>query len=240
MTPDISVLIPCYNCAVTLPRAVHSAIADQAGVSVQVVLVDDCSTDNTPQVIEQICGRYFSNTISFTRRENGRIAATLNTAAQYATGRYIMRLDSDDWLEKGCLARMLAAIESNPKVGFVYGARKYYGRRSDTYTPRPFAREQFDVHNAAGYAYLFRREAVDKGIRWRALGTFGGAVIDLEDWQHLHELLALGYEGLAMPDTLVLHYTFRWDGTWQELKANEGAALEELKRRYPSIKAVSL
>ena len=236
--PDISVLIPCYNCATTLKRAVESVL-NQPGVDIEIILIDDASTDDTGRLMDELATHY-ANICAVHRKENGRIAAALNNGAEVAKGRYIVRLDSDDWLEKGCLARMLAAIEANPKVGFVYGCRKYYGRRSDTYIPKAFNRADFDVHNAAGYCYLFRRDVWDMGIRWEALGTFGGAVIDLEDWQHLLKMMNAGLEGMALPDTLVLHYTFGWTGTWQELKANEGAALAELKRRFPSVKAVNL
>lgn len=235
---DVSCLIPCFNCTTTLSRAVHSVI-EQAGVDVEIILVNDASTDGTGKLINELAEQY-SNVVPVHRTENGRIAATLNTAARQARGRYFIRLDSDDWLERGCLARMLAALDANEAIGFVYGARRYFGRRTDVYTPLPFNRADFDVHNAAGYCYLFRREIWDSGIDWQPLGTFGGAVIDMEDWQHLLRMLEAGWSGLAMPDTLVLNYTFRWDGTWSELKANQQAALAEFKRKYPSVRAVSL
>jgi glycosyltransferase involved in cell wall biosynthesis len=236
--PDISVLIPCYNSIPTLPRAVRSVI-EQAGVDVEIILVNDASTDGTGALIDELAAQY-PQVKAIHRTENGRIAAALNTAAKRATGRYFMRLDSDDWLERGALARLQAALDANPHIGFAYGARRYYGRRSDTYIPRPFNRAEFDVHNAAGYAYLFRREIWDSGIDWQPLGTFGGAVIDLEDWQHLQRMLQAGWVGMSLPDTLVLNYTFRWDGTWSELKAVQADALAEFKRRFPDVKAVAL
>lgn len=238
MPPDVSVLIPAYNCALTLRRAVRSAL-EQAGVSVQVIIQDDASTDSTVSIALELAIRN-PGVIVNQRSENKRISGTLNDAAEYATGRYTMRLDSDDWLESGCLARMVAALDANPDVTFCYGQRRYYGRRSDTYTPAPFNPDDFNVHNAAGYAYMFRREVWDNGLRWKPLGTFGGAVIDMEDWQHLLSMITSGAKGLALMDTLVLHYTFGFSGTWQELKANEQAALAEFKARFPSVRAEHL
>lgn len=236
--PDISVLMPAYNCALTLERAVRS-VMEQPAVNVEVVIVDDCSTDNTLKVATRLSQTY-PNVKVVKRTENGRIAAALNSGAEVASGKYLMRLDTDDWLNKGALLRLQVALDSNPNVGFVYGGRKYYGRRSDTYMPAPFTREAFDYHNASGYAYMFRRDVWDMGIQWKPLGTFGGAVIDMEDWQHVHMMLAAGFEGLALTDTLVLHYAFRWDGTWQELQANKVEALAEFKARFPSVKATNL
>lgn len=236
-TPDVSVLIPAYNCELTLARAVASVLS-QPSVQTEVIIINDCSTDNTGLLADEL-SQIYPNVRVIHRSENGRIAAALNSGGAVARGRYFMRLDSDDWLESGALAKLAAALESG-RAGFAYGGRRYYGRRSDVYLPKPFHRDDFNVHNASGYAYMFRREVWDMGIRWNALGTFGGAIIDMEDWQHIHAMLAAGFDGVALTDTVVLHYTFRWDGTWQELQANKDAALAEFKRRYPSVRASAL
>lgn len=223
-----------------LPRAVKSAL-NQPGVDVEIILIDDASIDGgeTRALIQHYNDSY-DNVKAVYRKQNGRIAAALNSGIEAATGRYIIRLDSDDWFERGALAKMKATLDAHEAIGFVYGARKYYGRRSDVYKPAPFTREAFDFHNASGYAYMFRRVFIDKGLRFEALGTFNGAVIDLEDWQFALKLLGVGAVGLSMPDTLVLHYTFRWGGTWQELVTNKDAALDILKQKFPSVKAVEL
>ncbi len=237
--PDVSVLIPAYNCRHTLRRAVMSAV-NQESVSVQVVIAEDASTDDTLAVAVKLASVDNPNVWLYRRETNGRIAATLNDAGAQATGRYIIRCDSDDWLGENCLAPFVAALDTHPEIGFVYGARQYYGRRSDVYRPQPFSRAAFDLHNAAGYCYMFRRKIWDDGLRWRALGTFGGAVIDLEDWQHLQAMLAQGIVGMALPEVLALHYLLRWDGTWGELQSNQAEALAEFKRLWPNVKAESL
>lgn len=237
--PDVSVLIPAYNCRATITRAMRSAL-EQVGVTVEVVIVDDCSTDDTAAVAYAF-GQQYKNSIKITQQDkNCRIAETLNNAGRLAFGRYIIRLDSDDWYEQGCLARFAAALDAHPEIDFVYGARKYHGRRSDVYVPNPFDRAEFDLHNAAGYCYMFRREVWDEGLRWRALGTFGGRVIDLEDWQHLQAMLAQGRKGMALPEVLALHHVLRWDGTWGELQNVQAEALAEFKRLWPNVQAVSL
>lgn len=236
--PDISVLMPAYNAALTLERAVKSVL-EQPAVDVEVIIIDDCSTDNTPAIAKRIAQQH-SNVRVVERKENGRIAKALNSGAAVAKGKYFMRLDTDDWLDRGALAKLKAALDAHPNIGFVYGGRKYYGRRSDTYMPAPFNADHFNYHNASGYAYMFRRDVWDKNIQWQPLGTFGGVVIDMEDWQHVHKMLASGFQGLALTYTLVLHYTFRWDGTWAELQANKDEALTEFKRRFPTVRATTL
>jgi glycosyltransferase involved in cell wall biosynthesis len=235
----ISVLIPCHNCFLTLPRAVRSVVK-QAGVDVEAVLVDDASTDGfTRQTIAELAAEYDNVTVVL-RSENGRIAAALNSGAEAASGDYLMRVDSDDWLAEGALARLAAVLDANAGIGFAYGGRRYHGRRSVVYLPEPYNRRAFDFHNAAGYSYLFRREIWDSGIRWQALGTFGGAVIDLEDWQHLLAMQNAGYRGYALTDAVTLNYCFRWNGTWQELQDVAPDALTALKARFPSVEAVTL
>lgn len=235
----ISVLIPCHNCYLTLPRAVRSVVK-QAGVDVEVVLIDDASTDGlTKEVIAELTLQY-DNVAVVMRSENGRIAAALNSGAEAAGGDYLMRVDSDDWLTEGALARLAAVLDGNPDVAFAYGGRRYFGRASNVYLPTAYNRRAFDFHNAAGYSYLFRRAIWDNGIRWQALGTFGGAVIDLEDWQHLLAMQNAGYRGYALTDAVTLNYCFGWRGTWQELQNHAPEALATLKAKFPSVEAVSL
>jgi glycosyltransferase involved in cell wall biosynthesis len=217
MSYKVSVLIPSYNSELTLTRAVRSVFDGNSGLLIQPVIVDDASTDSGLQTVSDMYESRIFNINVYRNEKNLRIAGTLNEAGKHATGRYFIRLDTDDWYQAGCLSIMAKYLDDNPEITFVYGSRKYYGRRSDTYTPRPFNPDDFYQHNAAGYCYMFRREVWDAGLRWRPLGTFGGRVIDLEDWQHLLAMIEMGHKGMAI-DTLVLHYCFRWDGTWQEFR----------------------
>lgn len=94
--PITSIIIPSYNCGEWLPRAVDSAFKLSGG-TVEVIVVNDGSTDNTPKICEQLHVKY--KTLKVVHRENGGLSAARNTGLEHATGQYIIFLDADDEIQ---------------------------------------------------------------------------------------------------------------------------------------------
>ncbi|APO68764.1 succinoglycan biosynthesis protein exoO [Rhizobium gallicum] len=105
--PDISFIMAAYNAAETLSKAIESALA-QTGVSVEVIIADDCSGDDTREVARSYSDR---NVRLLALETNGGPAAARNAAIAAATGRWLAVLDSDDAIEPGRLARLIARAE---------------------------------------------------------------------------------------------------------------------------------
>lgn len=122
-TPTVTVVIPCYNYAGFLPAAVASAF-DQPGCAVDVVVVDDASTDATPEVAAALAAdprvRVFRNP------ENLGHVATFNRGLARAGGELVIRLDADDLLAPGAVTRAAALFEARPEVGLVYGHPRHF------------------------------------------------------------------------------------------------------------------
>src|SRR5437868_241030 len=116
-TPLFSAIIPTYNRATYLAHAVRSAINQStSGVGdVEVVVVDDESTDNTPEVASG-----FGDRILYFQQANRREGAARNTGAACASGTYFAFLDSDDYWLPGKLARDLARFEQTDRPALVY------------------------------------------------------------------------------------------------------------------------
>ncbi len=90
--PDISFIIAAYNAEETLARAIDSALG-QVGVTVEVIVVDDCSTDETVEIAES----YTDPRVRLIRQpQNGGPGRARNTGIAAATGRFVATLDSDD------------------------------------------------------------------------------------------------------------------------------------------------
>lgn len=108
----VSVIIPAYNCAATIARAVDSALAQR--VPLEVLVLDDRSPDSLDEVMEgyrqipQV--RYLQN------EENLGAAATRNRGVSLARGRYVAFLDADDWWAEGKLQAQLEAMEREQVV----------------------------------------------------------------------------------------------------------------------------
>jgi glycosyltransferase involved in cell wall biosynthesis len=117
--PRVTVVIPCYNYARYLPDAVGSVTA-QEGVNLDVVIVDDASTDNSVEVAESIVTR--DPRVRLVRHESNRgHVETSNEALSLATGEYVVKLDADDLLTPGSLARSTALMERCPDMVLCYG-----------------------------------------------------------------------------------------------------------------------
>jgi hypothetical protein len=118
-TARVTVVIPCFNYAHYLPVAVDSALG-QAGVDVDVVIVDDASTDDSLAVARSLAAADPRVTVVAHERNAGPVA-TFNDGLAHVTGDYLVRLDADDALTPGSLARAVALAEAFPSVGMVYG-----------------------------------------------------------------------------------------------------------------------
>ncbi len=115
--PKLSIIIPCFNCAETLEAAVLSCF-DQGFTAdeFEIVLVDDCSTDQTPVVIRTLEARY-RNLRSLRHEQNRGGGATRNTAAAAALAPVLFCLDSDDLLPPGTLRRLYDFLSAKAADG---------------------------------------------------------------------------------------------------------------------------
>ena len=116
--PKVSVIITTYNRADLLPRAVNSVLS-QTFEDYEVIIVDDCSTDHTQEIIQ----RFTDPRIRSVRHgRNQHQSASINTGISHARGKYITFLDDDDELSSGSLMGRVSLMEASPPdVGMCYG-----------------------------------------------------------------------------------------------------------------------
>ena len=110
----ISVIIPCYNSAAWVARAVESVIA-QALPADEIIVVDDGSHDDPGRVLLP-----YGDRIKLVRRENGGLAAARNTGFSESSGEWLLFLDADDILLPNALSELAATAQKND-AGVVYG-----------------------------------------------------------------------------------------------------------------------
>lgn len=110
----VSVVIPCYNCAATLSRAFESVMA-QSLPPAEVIFVDDCSTDHTLRVIEELVAVSPSARVVRLQRNSGAAAAR-NAGWAVAIQPYVAFLDSDDSWCPDKISKQLAVMMSDPSI----------------------------------------------------------------------------------------------------------------------------
>jgi glycosyltransferase involved in cell wall biosynthesis len=97
----ISIIIPCYNVENYLEECLDSVVGQSIGLEhLQIILVDDCSSDGTVEILRKYEKNYSENVMLILCEKNGRQGAARNIGLQYATGEYILFVDSDDIIHK--------------------------------------------------------------------------------------------------------------------------------------------
>ena len=103
--PGVSIVVPAYNYARYLPFAVESA-RNQDYPNVEVVVIDDGSTDDTAEVMKQ-----FGSPVRYIHQENAGLSAARNSGIREASNDFILFLDADDELLPGMLRQMMEAFQ---------------------------------------------------------------------------------------------------------------------------------
>ena len=119
MTPRFSIVIPAYNAATTLARAIESVRA-QSWPAHEVIVVDDGSTDDTADVASQVGGA-----VRLIRQPNSGVSAARNAGAAAATGDWLAFLDADDWYTPDRIKLHAEWIAEDATLDFLTGDYEY-------------------------------------------------------------------------------------------------------------------
>lgn len=123
----ISVIVPCYNVAPYIDRCVHSLLSQTIGAEcLELIFVDDASTDSTVQKLSQWEARYPESIMVVVCEKNGRQGRARNIGLQYAAAPYICYVDADDWVDSEMLQAMYEkALQYDVEVVTCRSGRDY-------------------------------------------------------------------------------------------------------------------
>lgn len=150
----VSVLIDTYNHERFIERAIRSVLdQDMPMRGVEIVVVDDGSTDRTPEIV-----RRFEPRVRLIRKENGGQASAFNVGFAQLHGDIIATLDGDDWWAPQKLRRVVETLDANPEVGMVgHGLYEEYadGRSNGLILPgRDYRLDLASPENAELFRHL--------------------------------------------------------------------------------------
>lgn len=117
MSVDTSVVICSFNNKPYLGRAIRSCLKQSLSpVKYEVIVVDDCSTDGSQDVLDS----FKDKIVQILLDKNVGVAEASNVGIRNALGRFIIRVDSDDYINEHTLLFMSEILNNNPDIGFVY------------------------------------------------------------------------------------------------------------------------
>ncbi|WP_371617544.1 glycosyltransferase family 2 protein [Streptomyces sp. NBC_00454] len=162
----LSIVVPFYNVQTYAPDALKS-LELNARDDFEFLLVDDCSTDGTPALLER-AARELPGAVLLRHERNGGLATARNTGLDAARGEYIAFLDGDDWLAPGHLARTLAAIEAL-SCDFVRNDHVRCTGRERSVQRVPYGPESLAADPRTGILPASRATSVDYPFAWAGM-----------------------------------------------------------------------
>jgi glycosyltransferase involved in cell wall biosynthesis len=121
----VSVVIPCYNYGRYLRQCVESVTENQPNIALEVIIVDDASTDNSLDQARALQDEYECVKVIAHESNKGHIA-TYNEGLWAATGEFVVLLSADDLVTPGSLTRAAALLLAEDTVGMVYGSAIHF------------------------------------------------------------------------------------------------------------------
>jgi glycosyltransferase involved in cell wall biosynthesis len=241
-----SIIIPTFDSAPYLELTLQSALA-QTYEDVEIIVVDDGSTDNTCEVVH----RFVDPRITFIRQLNSGPSAARNTGIENSSGEFIQFLDSDDLILPEKLATQIALLKHHAEYGLVYSNACYFEDESpkDLY-PLQLEALSGDVLQALvtenimpSHAPLIRRACFDR------TGLFYEPLRAVEDWDMWLRLAYAGVLFLHQNEMLALyrrrsqsrssHTRVVWESEIEVLRRFEEYADSKTLSRVPLAKALA-
>ena len=201
----ISILMGIYNCASTLKEAIDSILA-QTYTNWELILCDDCSTDNTYEIAKHYQQQYPDKIILLKNEKNSRLAFTLNHCLEAATGEYVARMDGDDISVLERFEKQVAFLKSHPDIVLVGTAMQ---RFSDDGSLGAIAYcEEFPNKDTPYKKGLVFNHATILAYRsvYNELGgyTVSHRTVRGQDRDLWYRFLATGYKGANIKEALYL------------------------------------
>ena len=206
-SPAVSVILPVYNIGGYLEQCMES-LADQTFRDIEILLIDDGSTDDSPQRCRKWQER--DDRVRYVRKENGGVSSARNLGLELAKGEYIAFVDPDDWLDETYIEKLYeAAVKSGADMAecdiWRYdnrsGRKIYracYGRMGVPYT----LEEHMKYGPTATYKSISRRSLwLDNGVKLPDCAFESPAVYSL--------MLALSRKTVSVREPLYYYRRFR-------------------------------
>jgi len=234
--PFVTALIDTYNHEAFIEKAINSVLDQNfPGVDTEVLVVDDGSTDRTPELI-----RKFASSVRVLSKVNGGQGSAFNAAIPEAKGVIVAFLDGDDWWAPGKLAAVAEAFAGDTRIGLVgHGITEVYpDGRQRTEVLREMSR--FRINSVEG-AKTFRMRKCFLGTsrmayRTEILHRIGKVpeALEFEADEYLFTLAGLFADVMILPETFTF-YRLHDSNLFQFLKGDSQA----IRRKQRVLKSLA-
>jgi glycosyltransferase involved in cell wall biosynthesis len=220
--PLVSIIIPTHNYGRFLSEAIESALA-QTYKNIEILVVDDGSTDNTRHVVE----KYPS--VRYVYQKHSGVANAMNVGISLAKGEFFICLGADDKLHPDFTHKCIKEMLKGKRIGFVWTATQEFGESDKLRIPR-LLHHRFSVLRGTGGQLgtaLIRKKAFEE------VGGYDEALPAFEDWDLAIRMYQKGWKGKPIFEPL--HFT-RVHEKRLTAKAEREKFHQYLEHKYPIMK----
>ncbi len=192
----VSVIIPTYNCSGFLKESISSALA-QTYRDLEVVVVDDGSTDDTAHVVSM-----FDDRVRYIYQTNAGTATARNTGISNARGSLIAFLDHDDLWLPNKLERQVPYLLADDTIGMLFCGRQFFNTYTGQVTSTHPAEPELDVHELLGHTTIALQSAIVPMSVLEDVGLFDTELLGTDDWE-MTIRIARKYRVVGVPEVMV-------------------------------------
>lgn len=220
--PRVSVIIPTYNRVGMLKQAIESVLA-QTFQDIEIVVVDDGSTDNTHQMLTA-----YHHCVHYIYQENQERSAARNHGAASSKGEYLVFLDSDDLLLPNMLRLLVAALDCQSELGLAAGGYQYIDENGQVLRQiKPWLNSRTITFETLLFSGLVPTSAVMVRRCWHErVGGFDTKFVGPEDMDFWYRLSLAGC-CMAWEPSIVCQY-----------RIHESNSINNIRQHYATYFAV--
>lgn len=179
MSPTVSIVLPCYNGANFLAKSIDSVVA-QTYAYWELILVNDCSTDNSLEIMQQYVKKD-SRIRIINNEQNLKLPGALNRGFREAKGKYLTWTSHDNRMAPTMLEEFVAYLDANPDKGLVTACYAAFSLKTgeqlyEVHHPDP--QIHLPLYNCVCYAFMYRREILD------TVGDYDTTLFLVEDYDY--------------------------------------------------------
>ena len=196
----VSIIIPCYNQGKYIQETVDSVKAQTYSL-IEVIIVNDGSTDNSDEVIKKIIQQFPD--IKYLNIENGGVSKARNIGIESASGKYILPLDADDLILPEYTKMAMEEFRKDEDLIVVTGLGEFFGQENGIMVLPEFSMKKM-LHGNIIYCPSFFKKA-----NWEKVGGFDETMTHLEDWDFYLRLTNLNPQKIKRLNYTALRYRIK-------------------------------
>ncbi len=188
--PIVSVIIPSFNRESTVGATIDSILSQQCNFNFEIVIGDDCSTDNVRKVVLDYQKKYPEKIVLLFHDKNIGLGANWATCVKYCRGKYIANCDNDDyWHNPDKLQLQVDFLEANLEYGVCHTDYRNHNRETGKITEVIVSSDTFDItlqkaifsgkFRCCNATMMYRKELIDKYLN---LDDYVHFQFTLQDW----------------------------------------------------------